>query len=100
MNPSLPSLMAAQDLATHYEQLRRHALLGTISSTSVGLVLLLRRGLAAWIRACSCSPSWPVRHLAPSPDGAHPVPADVRSQAAVILAGILLTLDRRPHHDG
>jgi hypothetical protein len=43
--------MAHPDLATHYEQLRRHALMGTTSSASVGLVVLLRQGLAAWILA-------------------------------------------------
>ena len=83
--------MAHQDLATHYEQLRRHALMGTSSSTSVGLVVLLRQGLAAWIRACSCSTlSSPARDLVPRLHTVDALPADVRSQAAVILAGILL----------
>ena len=83
--------MAHQDLATHYEQLRRHALMGTSSSsTSVGLVVLLRQGLAAWIRACSCSTLSPARDLVPRLHTVDALPADVRSQAAVILAGILL----------
>jgi len=82
--------MAHQDFATHYEQLRRHALMATTSSTSVGLVVLLRQGLAAWIRACSCSTLSPARDLVPLPHTVDPLPADVRSQAAVILAGILL----------
>jgi hypothetical protein len=82
--------MAYQDLATHYEQLRRHALRGTSSSTSVGLVVLLRQGLTAWIRACSCSTLSPARDLLPRLHTVDALPADVRSQAAVILAGILL----------
>ena len=89
MNPYLPSAMAHQDLANHYEQLRRDALMGTTSSTSVGLVVLLRQGLAAWIRACSCTLS-PERDLVPPLHSVAAWPADVRSQAAVILAGILL----------
>jgi hypothetical protein len=82
--------MAHQDLAIRYEQLRRHALMGSSSSTSEGLVLLLRQGLAAWIRACSCSTLSPARDLIPPLHTVDPLPADVRSQAAVILAGILL----------
>jgi hypothetical protein len=82
--------MAHQDLAIHYEQLRRHALMGTSSSTSVGLILLLRQGLAAWIRACSCSTLSPTRDFVPPLHTVDPLPADLRSQAAVILAGILL----------
>jgi len=81
--------MAHRDLATHYEQLRRHAL-GTSSSASVGLVVLLRQGLAAWIRACSCSTLSPARDLVTPLHTVDALPADVRSQAAVILAGILL----------
>ena len=90
MNPTLPSVIAHQDLATRYEELRRHALMGTTSSTSVGLVVLLRQGLAAWIRACSCSTLSPARDLVPRLHIVDALSADVRSQAAVILAGILL----------
>ena len=41
MNPSLPNAMAHQDLATHYEQLRRHALMGTSSNTTSPTLVLL-----------------------------------------------------------
>ena len=89
MNPSLPSAIAHQDFAVHYEQLRRDAL-GRASSSSVGLTLLLRQGLAAWIRACSCGASLPTRDRVPMANVIHPLPADVRAQAAIILAGIIL----------
>ena len=59
-------------------------------SGSVGLTLLLRQGLAAWIRACSCGASLPTRDLVPQANVIHPLPADVRAQAAIILAGIIL----------
>jgi hypothetical protein len=90
VNPSLPSAIAHQDFAAHYEQLRRDALGRTSSGGSVGLTLLLRQGLAAWMRACSCGASLPTRDLVLPANAVHPLPADVRSQAAVILAGILL----------
>lgn len=81
--------MADQDFVHYYEQLRRDALDRT-STGSVGLTLVLRQGLAAWIRACSCSASSPTRGPVPAANAVHPLPADVRSQAAIILAGIIL----------
>ena len=90
MNQSLSRAIADQDFAAHYEQLRRNVL-GETSRGSVGLTLLLRQGLAAWIQACSCDASSPMRNdPVPPPNAVHPLPADVRSQAAVILAGIIL----------
>jgi hypothetical protein len=89
VNASLPSAIADQDFAAHYEQLRRDAL-GRSSTGSVGLTLVLRQGLAAWIQAWSCGTWSPRRDPVPPANAVHPLPADVRSQAAVILAGILL----------
>jgi hypothetical protein len=86
MNQALPPL-ADQNFAAHYEQLRRDWL-GRTRSGSVGLTLLLRQGLAAWMRGCSCSAALPTRESPPA--AAAVLPADVRSQAAVILAGFLL----------
>jgi hypothetical protein len=80
--------MADQDFVAHYEQLRRDAL-GRTSSGSVGLTLVVCQGLAAWIQAWSCGVCSPRRDPVP-PATVHSLPADVRSQAAVILAGILL----------
>jgi hypothetical protein len=89
VNQSLPSAIADQDFAAHYEQLRCDAL-GRTSSGSVGLTLLLRQGLAAWIQACLCGSSSPMTGPVPPTNAVHPWPADVRYQAAVILAGIIL----------
>jgi len=89
VNQSLPSAIANQDFAAHYEQLRHDALCRT-SSGSVGLTLLLHQGLAAWIQACSCGASSPTRDRVPPANAIHPLPADVRSQAAVILTRIIL----------
>jgi hypothetical protein len=87
MNPPLPRTLADRNFAAHYEQLRRDWL-GRTSSGSVGLTLLLRQGLTAWMRACSCDTSLPTRESLPPATAV--LPANVRSQAAVILAGFLL----------
>jgi hypothetical protein len=89
VNPPLPSARAGQDFVASYEQLRRDAL-GGAGRGSPGLTLLLRHGLAAWIQAYSCGASGPSTNPGPSANTIHPWSADVRSQAAVILAGILL----------
>jgi hypothetical protein len=86
MNP-LPGTPADQNFAAHYEQLRRDWLSRTSCGT-VGLTLLLRQGLTAWMRACSRDVPLPTRESLPSATAI--LPADVRSQAAVILAGFLL----------
>ena len=90
VNPALPGAIAHPDFAAHYEQLRREALGRTSRGGSVGLTLLLRQGLAAWMRACSCGASLPFRDLVLPANAVPPLPAAVRSQAAVILAGIVL----------
>lgn len=89
MNPSLPSAIAPGDFAAHYERLRGAAL-GRTSSGNEGLTLLLRQGLAAWIRAYCCGAVSPVRDPVPPPNSVHLLLTDVRSQAAAILAAIIL----------
>jgi hypothetical protein len=90
MNEALPQSVAGEDWAARYEQLRKD-LLSQATGGGFGLVILLRQGMAAWMRACACAVA-PV----PASKSAQPVspvnslPGDVRSQAAVILAGILL----------
>jgi hypothetical protein len=56
---------------------------------SIGLVLFLRHGMAAWVHACSCSTPPPAGAVVP-PTANIPSPADVRSRVAVILAGMIL----------
>lgn len=87
MNQLLSRTLADRNFAAHYEQLRRDWL-DRASCGSVGLTLLLRQGLAAWMRACSCDASLPTRESLPLATAV--LPAEVRSQAAVILAGFLL----------
>jgi len=92
VNEALPPPTAGQDWVARYEQLRKDAL-SQGTGGSFGLVLFLRQGMTAWMRASACAVT-----PAPTPAGksvqpfnaVSPLPGDVRSQAAVILAGILL----------
>ena len=100
MNEALPQSAAGEDWAACYEQLRTDVL-SQAAGSGFGLIVFLRQGMTAWMRACTCA-------VAPAPASksaqllspVNSLPGDVRSQAAVILAGILLshpmeTLDAR-----
>ena len=92
MNEAPPQSAAEEDWAVRYEQLRNDVLSQGIGS-GFGLSILLRQGMMAWMRACTCAVPLPltvgssVQPWIP----VSPLPGDVRAQAAVILAGILLT---------
>jgi hypothetical protein len=82
--------MAGEDWVARYEQLRKHVL-RQATGGGFGLIILLRQGIIAWMRACAdlalpAPARDPVQHW----DAISHLPGDVRSQAAVILAGILL----------
>ena len=86
----LPQPAGGEDWVAGYEQLRKDVL-SQSTGGGFGLIVFLRQGMTAWMRACAVP-------LVSAPAGAsvRPVnavsclPGDVRSQAAVILAGILL----------
>jgi transposase len=92
VNEALPQSAAATDWVARYEQLRKDVLTQAIGG-SLGLILFLRQGMTAWMRTCACAPT---PGPAPSRESVQPsktvsaLPGDVRFQAAVILAGILL----------
>ena len=87
---------AAEDWGARYEQLRKDVL-SQATGGVFGLIVFLRQGMAAWMRACAVP-------LVSAPTGASvrplnavsSLPGDVRSQAAVILAGILLHYSTEP----
>jgi hypothetical protein len=87
-----PALMA------QYEQLRCDALRrGALATHGLGLALLLRQGMTAWIRAWSEGAN-NVRGPSPSPLRLPaPLPSEVRSQLTLILAS-LLTRPRQQSH--
>jgi hypothetical protein len=75
----------------------RNDVLSHAAGGGFGLVLFLRQGMTAWMRASSCAIA-PVPTLARKSvqlwNAISSQPDDVRSQAAVILAGILLSHPR------
>lgn len=90
MNEVLPPSAAGQDWAAGYEQLRMEVL-SQAAGSGFGLIVFLRQGMTAWMRACACAVAPAL--ASKSAQLLNPVnalPGDVRSQAAVILAGILL----------
>src|SRR5919197_3701498 len=89
VNEPLPPSVLGQDFVVRYEQLRQDALNGSPRVRGVGFTLFLRHGTTEWMRACSCA-------APPMPEAApaivmSPWSCDVRTQAASILAGILLS---------
>jgi hypothetical protein len=93
MNETLPQAMADQDFAAHYEQLRNQAL-GRGIGARVGLTLLLRQGMAVWMQSGWCVTPPPTDVIVPPDNAPIPLPDQVPSQAAVILAGIVLHYPR------
>lgn len=59
-----PAIRVGDELAGRYEDLRRHMLAGGGSRPRLGLTVLLREGLAAWITICAT----PAPAMAPGRD--------------------------------
>jgi hypothetical protein len=85
--------IAGEDWAVRYEQLRNDSL-SHATSRGCGLIVFLRAGMTAWMRASSCPTVTPASALAKKSllpwNIVSSLPCDLRSEAAVILAGILL----------
>lgn len=81
-----------QNLTAHYEQLRRDAISRSArSGGGLGLALFLRRGMTAWMQAWSeCAAAETESY--PTSGGKETIPADMRSQLAILLAGMILSL--------
>jgi hypothetical protein len=78
------------ELTAHYEQLRDDALSLAGHQPTLGLDLLLRQGMAAWIQAWSACAQKPGVEAVP-PSAPRPTNSlDVRVQMASILAGVIL----------
>jgi hypothetical protein len=96
VNERLPQSAAGEDWAVRYEQLRNDVL-SHAAGGGFGLILFLRQGMTAWMRASSWAvipvPQTARKSLQPW-NTINSLPYDVRSQAAVILAGILLSHPR------
>jgi len=90
VNEVLPQSATGEDWAACYEQLRTDVL-SQAAGSGFGLIVFLRQGMTAWMRACACAVApVPASKSAQLLNPVNSLPGDVRSQAAVILAGILL----------
>ncbi|MFZ1011088.1 MAG: hypothetical protein WAN65_29890 [Candidatus Sulfotelmatobacter sp.] len=90
MNQALSPAAAGEDWAARYEQLRNDVL-SQAAGGGFGLVLFLQQGMTGWIRISARTPVPAVTGRSTQPwDAVGPLPGEVRSQAAVILAGMLL----------
>ena len=90
MNEVLPQSVAGEDWGARYEQLRKDVL-SQATGGGFGLIILLRQGMIAWMRACAEAPiPASASESVPQLNVISGLPSDVRSQVAVILAGILL----------
>jgi hypothetical protein len=74
-----------------YEALRRAVLEGTRGDRDLGLALLVRRGMAAWIRAWSLCAAPSVRRDAHALTATLPLPAGVRGDVTRLLVTMALT---------
>lgn len=69
-----------------YEQLRRRALDGDTGGWRLGLAVLQRRGLSAWLRTCRAVPAGPTGAAATGPAAA--LPAGVGDALVAALASM------------
>jgi len=81
-------------LIAQYEDLRGQAVVNASGVRSLGYALLVRQGMVVWARA------WRSYTIAPptpatSPAAQNPVPLELHTQVAVVLAGIIFNLQRR-----
>ena len=86
------SAVPQQDAPTHvarYEELRRHAVERQILAGRLGLAVLLRQGLAAWVEQWS---EMPAATPAPSAriSSASPLPDDASADVINVLAAMAL----------
>ena len=89
MNEVLPQSAAGEDWVACYEQLRTDAL-SQAAGSGFGLIVFLRQGMTAWMRACACAVAPVPASKSAQLNPVYSLPGDVRAKAAVILAGILL----------
>jgi hypothetical protein len=94
MKETPPQPIAGEDWVVRYEQLRNDSL-SRAASCGCGLIVFLREGMTAWMRASSGALVTPAPALAKKSllpwNTVSSLPCDLRSEAAVILAGILLS---------
>jgi hypothetical protein len=95
--PAAATTPASKDIVLRYEDLRRHIIEGFGSQPRLGLVVVVREGLAAWMTVCAPAAS----AVLPAPEPSAGAAAHRRSDAAhadlvhVLTAMALHRFDRR-----
>jgi hypothetical protein len=88
---------AAEAMVRQYEELRRRALDGSGWTSRLGLAVLVREGLAAWITTWATVPVPPSSTPDPSHGAALRLADDRHAEIVRLLAGLVQPwLDRRP----
>jgi hypothetical protein len=76
-------------MTDEYEAMRSQVTGGIACTTTLGLTLFMRRGLAAWLKMCSSLPSTAARLNAPR-QGEAPIPLTPTLELASLLADMAL----------
>ena len=81
---------SAEALVSEYEGLRRMVLGASGATPGTGFALFLRRGMAAWMEACTTAASaFVTRHPPMQEDRV--VPSDLRGEVAMVLVSMALS---------
>jgi hypothetical protein len=82
-------------LIAQYEDLRGQAVASPVDARSLGYTLFTRQGMAAWARAWRSYTIELPTPASPPATAPHPVPLELRTQVAVVLAGIIVHLQKQ-----
>lgn len=94
------SPLVAQELVARYEALRRGIVDGAAWPGGLGLAVLRRDGLAAWIAAWATVATPPSAGATPAPPATVRLADDRQAEVVRLLAGMALPrLAGRMHHD-
>lgn len=77
-------------MSTRYEQLRAQVLGQGDGRGGVGLVVLLRHGVAAWIEVCAERPPPPASRADTAPEEAMPIEEAAYAELIRVVAGMVL----------
>jgi hypothetical protein len=90
------TLASGSGLIAQYEELRGQAVAHPAGVRSLEYTLFTRQGMAAWARVCrNYTIEPPGTPASPPATAPHPVPLELRTQVAVVLAGIIFHLQRQ-----
>jgi hypothetical protein len=89
------TLDSGSGLIAHYEDLRGQAVASPASVRSLGYSLFTRQGMAAWAHVWRSYTIEPPTPAFPVAAASYPVPLELRTQVAVVLAGIIVHLQKQ-----